>query len=79
MQSKLTIRHAKYDDYLHRRNSETFNCDPEKINVYMSSDTAIAVDTWIRDFVALSKDDYFGEAFITQTQNIYEMIDQRCL
>lgn len=69
---KLTIRHV---DNLGKKNTEIFTCDPAKINANISSDTATAIDTWARGFVALSTDTY-SDAEITQTQSVDEIISE---
>lgn len=68
--SKLTVRHV---DNLGKKNTEIFTCDPAKINANISSDTAVAIDTWARGFVALSNDTY-SDSEITQIQSINEII-----
>lgn len=69
---KLTLRHV---DSLGKKNSEIFTCDPAKINANISSDTAVAIDTWARGLVALSTDTY-SDSEITQTQSVNEIISE---
>ena len=68
--AKLTVRHV---DNLGKKNTEIFNCDPAKINVGISSDTAVAIDTWARSYVALSNDTY-SDSEISQIQSVNEII-----
>ena len=70
--SKMTVRHTSNTT---KKNTEIFNCDPSKINVNISSDTAVAIDTFARAFVNLSKDIY-NDTEISQTQSINEILSE---
>lgn len=68
--AKITVKHYSPDN---KNNTEIFNCDPTKINVNMSSDTAVAVRTWALGFVSLSADTY-QDVEITQTNSVNSII-----
>ena len=68
--AKLTIRHTSN---LGVKGSEIFTCDPVKINANIDSDTAVAIDTWAKQFTALSTETY-SDTEITETQSINEII-----
>lgn len=68
--AKMTIRHISNTA---KKNTEIFNCDPSKINVNISSDTAVAIDTFARAFVNLSTDTY-NDTEISQTQSVTEIL-----
>jgi len=70
--SKMSVIHR---DGNYRKNTENFECDPNKINVNIDSDTAVAVYNWALSYVALSKDSY-DDVQISQTQNINEIIGE---
>lgn len=70
--TKLTVRHK--DSTGKKTNTEIFNCDPDKINVNISSDTATAIDTFARNLTAMSTDTY-EDAIITQTASIIEILN----
>ena len=67
MVSKLTVKHK---DSNGKNNTEIFNTT---LNVDLSSDTAIAVDSWARGFVSLTSDTY-EDVVISSTQSINEKI-----
>lgn len=67
MVSKLTVKHK---DSSGKNNTEIFNTT---LNVDLSSDTAIAVDSWARGFVSLTSDTY-EDVVISSTQSINEKI-----
>lgn len=71
MTTKLLVKHA---NALGRTYTETFYCNPEKINVNISSDTATAIDTWARSFIALTTEAY-GDSEIVQTASVIEIIN----
>lgn len=67
MVSKLTVKHK---DSSGKNNTEIFNTT---LNVDLSSDTAVAVDSWARGFVSLTSDTY-EDAVITSTESINDKI-----
>lgn len=81
VKTKLTVKHVDYNSSASsiKTNSENFLCDPTKINVNMSSDTAVAVYNWALGYCNLSKDTY-SDAEITQSVSLNEIAqnEQRC-
>lgn len=65
--SKLKITHK---DSNGKTNSETFNTT---LDTSISSDTAVAVDTWAKAYCNLSTDNY-NDTEITTTQSINEIL-----
>lgn len=67
MNSKLTVKHV---DSNNKQNTEVFNTT---LDVDMSSETALAIDAWARQFVNLTTDTY-NDTVITSTLSINEKI-----
>lgn len=67
MNSKLTVKHVNANN---KQNTEVFNTT---LSTDISSETAIAVDTWARQFVYLTTDTY-NDSTITSTLSINEKI-----
>ena len=70
--TKLKVKHI--DSTGKKVNTEIFNCS-SAINTNISSDTAIALDTWAKGFVSLSADSY-DDCEITTTQSLNELVAQ---
>ena len=68
--AKMTVRHIANTG---KKNTEIFTCDPSKINVNISSETAVAIDTFARAFVNLSTDTY-DDTEISQYQSVSEIL-----
>lgn len=67
MAAKLKIMHRDSDG---KNNSETFYTT---LTANLSSDTAVAVDTWARAYVALSTDTY-NDSQVIDTVSINEIL-----
>ncbi len=67
---KLTVKHK---DNLSKRSTEIFNANPNVISNSMSSDTAVALDTWAKGFVALSTDTY-EDTEVSSTFSLNEFV-----
>lgn len=67
MVSKLTVKHK---DSSGKNNTENFYTT---LNADLSSDTAVAVDSWARGFVSLTSDTY-DDVVISSSQSINEIL-----
>lgn len=69
MVNKLVVKH-KDSSGSGKTNTENFYTT---LNVGLSSDTAVAVDSWARGFVSLTSDTY-EDVVISSTQSINEIL-----
>ncbi len=65
----------RYTDNLQKTYTENLVANPAQINVNIDSDTALAVDSFVRSIMALTKNTY-KDVTIEQTAPITDLIEE---
>lgn len=71
MTSTIKFKHV---DQLQKSYNENLVANPEIVNTNMDSDTALAVDTFVRGVIALTNDTY-GSCEISMVKDITEWLE----